>query len=114
MGNARYRGNSKAGPALYQSLQRLEVSVDQFDVGREACVHWVDPDLRAGVISISHGWGGLLDDEEDPTLRGSAVNRLIDADRNFEAICAMPHMSAIPVNAAKLAPPVMAMQQELF
>ncbi|WP_340314023.1 molybdopterin-containing oxidoreductase family protein [Rhizorhabdus argentea] len=112
---------SPNNPAFFNPADLVAMDIAAGDLielesahGRVRAVAGVDPDLRAGVISMSHGWGGLPDEEEDPALRGSAVNRLIDADRNFEAICAMPHMSAIPVNVAKLVQPVMPLQQELF
>lgn len=56
-----------------------------------------DVNVRPGVISISHGWGGLPDTAEGPDSVGTNVNLLIDTDRHFEDINAMPHMSAVPV-----------------
>ncbi len=53
-----------------------------------------DPALRPGVVSLSHGWGGLPEDETD----GACVNALIDSRNNIETINAMPRMSAIPVS----------------
>jgi hypothetical protein len=57
-----------------------------------------DPTVRAGVVSMTHGWGGLPDEtvyERD----GSNTGLLISTDRNLEPINAMPRMSAIPVNS---------------
>lgn len=56
-----------------------------------------DPTLRSGVVSMTHGWGGLPDEtiyERD----GSNDGLLISTYRDLEAINAMPRMSAIPVN----------------
>ena len=59
-----------------------------------------DPDLRPGVISVSHGYGVLPGEAEDPFGRGASTNRLIGAHGPRETINAMPRMSAIPVNIA--------------
>ncbi len=58
-----------------------------------------DEALRPGVVSMAHGFGGLPGDDPD---RGSCVNLLIDTRRHVEPINAMPRMSGIPVNIAKL------------
>jgi anaerobic selenocysteine-containing dehydrogenase len=55
-----------------------------------------DPSLRPGVVSMSHSWGGLPDDDDDG-YSGACTNRLISSDRNIEALNAMPRMTAIPV-----------------
>ena len=48
-------------------------------------------------------WGGIPGAEDHPELEGTSVNALIDTDANFEAINAMPHMSALPVSIRKAA-----------
>ena len=65
--------------------------------GRIETVVAADTTLRPGVVSISHCWGGLPG--EGP---GGNVNQLIPADRHLAPINAMPRMSAVPVNVAKL------------
>lgn len=68
------------------------------DHGRIEALAQPDDTMRRGVISIVHGWGSVAD-----TLAGRAnVNELIDARRDYEAITAMPRMSAIPVNLRAL------------
>jgi hypothetical protein len=57
----------------------------------------IDPDVRCGVISISHGFGGLPD-EVDYESQGVNTNLLISTDRDLAAINAMPRMSGIPVS----------------
>ena len=57
-----------------------------------------DASLRPGVVSLSHGWGGVVGDDSDPREVGSNVNPLISDHRNVEIINAMPRMTAIPVN----------------
>jgi anaerobic selenocysteine-containing dehydrogenase len=70
--------------------------------GRIAAIAGEDRDVKPGVVSIAHGWGALPGSNEDPSVTGSAVNALIDTDRHFEPINAMPHMSAVPVNIAPM------------
>ena len=55
----------------------------------------VQPDekLRPGVVSISHCFGGIADDDGP----GVNVNRLISCSENTQSINAMPQMSAVPV-----------------
>lgn len=55
-----------------------------------------DPSVRDGVISMSHGWGGLPQDSCDPR-KGVCTNRLVSTEHMVEAINAMPALSAIPV-----------------
>jgi anaerobic selenocysteine-containing dehydrogenase len=68
--------------------------------GRVIAIVEADPDLRPGVVALAHGWGDPPGSTANVEQSGTAVNRLIDTDRNFEAINSMPHMSAIPVNIA--------------
>ena len=57
-----------------------------------------DASLRPGVVSLSHGWGGVVGDDSDPRKVGANVNPLISDHCNVETINAMPRMTAIPVN----------------
>lgn len=66
--------------------------------GKVVAIVQSDPDMKSGVVSLPHGWGGLPAENEDPRAEGSCVNLLIDTDRNFEPINAMPHMTAVPIN----------------
>ncbi len=66
--------------------------------GRTRAAVAVDPDLRTGVVSVAHGWGGAPGDQSDPAAEGAGVNDLIDTIHRVEAVNAMPHMSAVPVN----------------
>jgi anaerobic selenocysteine-containing dehydrogenase len=56
-----------------------------------------DATLRTGVVSMSHNWGAADNEAADYERHGASTNRLVRADRVFEAINAMPRMSAIPV-----------------
>ncbi len=62
-----------------------------------------DPDLRSGVVSITHGFGGL-DGDGGFDLVGARVNDLISMERHIETINAMPRMTGIPVDVIRLAP----------
>lgn len=71
--------------------------------GRIRAVVQPDDSLRERVVSMSHNWGSLEEDPEDWTMVGSSTNALISPTNNYEALNAMPRMSAIPVNVARLA-----------
>jgi anaerobic selenocysteine-containing dehydrogenase len=64
-----------------------------------AVVH-ADAKVRAGVLSMTHGWGGPGSD--DPRVGGSNVNRLLTTDTDIETINQMPMMSAVPVEVVAL------------
>lgn len=70
--------------------------------GRVTAIAAVDDAVKPGVVSLAHGWGALPGSNEDPAVTGTAVNALIDTDRNYESINAMPHMSAVPVNIVRV------------
>jgi len=70
--------------------------------GRVVAVVEADPELRQGVVALAHGWGDPPGSNADVEQSGTPVNRLIDNDRNYEAVNAMPHMSAVPVNIVPL------------
>lgn len=55
-----------------------------------------DERLGRGVVSMSHCFGGLPGEDDDPR-RGASTNRLVDTDRHHQAINAMPTMSGLPV-----------------
>lgn len=78
---------------------RIEISSDQGNIPAEVKA---DQALKPGVVSITHGWGGLPD-ETQYDRDGSNTGLLISTDRNLETINAMPRMSAIPVNIRPLA-----------
>jgi anaerobic selenocysteine-containing dehydrogenase len=94
-------------PYNYAYLHPDEIALLQIEAGDKILISSAtdsipavvapDPTVRLGVISMTHGWGGLPDEtiyERD----GSNTGLLISTDRNLEPINAMPRMSAIPVN----------------
>lgn len=56
------------------------------------------PDVRQGVISIAHAWGGLPDEPGELSEMGSTTGVLIDVDSGYDRFTGMPVMSAIPVS----------------
>jgi anaerobic selenocysteine-containing dehydrogenase len=61
-----------------------------------------DRSLRPGVITISHGWGGLPEDGADVRAVGTNINPLISDSEHVDSVNAMPRMSAIPVNIRRV------------
>ncbi len=55
------------------------------------------PDVRQGVVSMAHAWGGLPDEPGALSEFGSTTSALIDVDSGYDPITGMPVMSAIPV-----------------
>jgi anaerobic selenocysteine-containing dehydrogenase len=58
-----------------------------------------DDTMRRGVVSVSHGFGGLPGDD---ARLGASPNLLISTDSDLQSINAMPRMTAIPVNIIRL------------
>jgi hypothetical protein len=56
-----------------------------------------DNTLRRGVLSMSHGFGGLPDADNDYLSTGVSTNLLTSTSENLQTINAMPQMSALPV-----------------
>jgi len=63
-------------------------------------------DIRPGVVSMSHCWGGSPEPAADSDARvleiGSNTNRLIDNRRHAEKYSGMPRQSCVPVTIHKL------------
>jgi anaerobic selenocysteine-containing dehydrogenase len=78
----------------------IEIRSDNGVVHAVACA---DTSLRRGVVTLSHGWGGLPGRNTDPRAIGSCVNPLISDNRDVEAVNAMPRMSAVPVSIRPIA-----------
>ncbi len=76
-------------------------SGDRVEIESEdGCVEAIvaaEPELRRGVVSMSHCYGGDPDDDAPVDQVGSAVATLIATDHDFDPICGQPRMSAIPV-----------------
>jgi len=57
----------------------------------------VDATLKPGVVSMTHGFGGMPGEEVDYLKQGASVSPLISLYRDCEPLQAMPRMSGIPV-----------------
>ena len=56
-----------------------------------------DADLRRGVVSMSHNFGGNPGDDEDPRVDGANTNRLLRTDVEYDRYTGIPRMGALPV-----------------
>jgi len=56
-----------------------------------------DADLRPGVVSMSHNFGGNPGENEDPRIDGANTNRLLRNDVEFDRYTGQPRMGALPV-----------------
>ncbi|AMK19940.1 MULTISPECIES: molybdopterin-containing oxidoreductase family protein [Sphingobium] len=74
----------------------------QSEVATVRAVAKSDPTLKPGVITISHGWGGVPGRQGDPRAGGTSINPLISDHEHVEIVNAMPRMSAIPVNLKRV------------
>jgi anaerobic selenocysteine-containing dehydrogenase len=62
-----------------------------------------DADLRRGIVSMSHGFGGNPGEVEDPRVDGANTNRLLRTDVDYDPITGMPRMGALPVSVSAVA-----------
>jgi anaerobic selenocysteine-containing dehydrogenase len=69
--------------------------------GRIPAIVEADTALRPGVVSMTHGWGSVLEDEKGGYMEsGASTCFLVDAEAR-EPINAMVRLTAIPVNIVK-------------
>lgn len=72
----------------------------------EGSVHGIvepDPDVRPGVISMAHAWGGAPSEDDQIRRIGSSTGRLSSSDGRLDPRSGQPLMSAIPVNLTSVA-----------
>lgn len=67
------------------------------DNGRIPAIVRADSTLKRGVVSMTHGFGGMPGEETDYRERGASISKLISLDRDCEPLQAMPRMSGVPV-----------------
>ena len=69
------------------------------DHGTITVVASADPTLRRGVLSITHCYGSLPGEDDDPRQYGANPARLLSLTEHRQPISQMPWMSAVPVSA---------------
>jgi anaerobic selenocysteine-containing dehydrogenase len=62
------------------------------------------PELRRGVVSMSHAFGDAPDRDGDLLKIGSSTGRLVSATREFDPYSGIPRMSAIPAKIERFDP----------
>jgi len=67
------------------------------DNGRIPAIAKADETLKRGVVSMTHGFGGLVGEDIDYREQGSSISLLISLDRDCEPLQAMPRMSGVAV-----------------
>lgn len=67
----------------------------------------VQPDatMRPGSASMTHCYGGLPGDDDDPWRYGTNPNRLLSIDENLQTISLMPQMTAVPIRIEAIEAP---------
>jgi anaerobic selenocysteine-containing dehydrogenase len=112
----RHRMNSTGGtlPALTRALPHNKGHMNPEDMARLGITDgdWIEvrseagiirviataeKELRTGIISIIHGFGGLPEEEDFNSL-GASINLLLTTDDHLQPINAMPRMTAVPVS----------------
>ncbi|WP_096701513.1 molybdopterin-dependent oxidoreductase [Magnetospirillum sp. 15-1] len=77
---------------------------DRIDVRSEAgsvlCIVEGDEGVKAGCVSISHGFGGIPDDGAAP-FQGSNINLLTRVDADFDVYTGMPRLSNVPISVTR-------------
>lgn len=68
--------------------------------GELEAVAWPDPDLRPGLVSMCHCWGGDPAEPGDVRSVGTNSGLLISVEEDCARFSGIPLMSAIPVNVA--------------
>ena len=61
------------------------------------------PDVKRGVISMAHAWGGLPGNDGEVREIGASTNRLLSNEQEYDPITGMARQSAIPVNVRPVA-----------
>jgi anaerobic selenocysteine-containing dehydrogenase len=67
------------------------------DFGTVLAVVEPDATMRRGALSMTHGFGGIPGEQDDPRVYGTNPGRLLSVDADVQTINRMPRMSSIPV-----------------
>ncbi len=97
-------------PAFMNPEDLEELGLDSGQVveitSADGAIHGIvepDPDVRRGVISMAHAWGGAPTEDDQLRTIGSNTGRLISNAGRLDHRSDQPLMSTIPVNLAKAA-----------
>jgi len=61
-----------------------------------------DPDIKRGVVAMSHSWGGLALTDEKVRDIGTPTNRLVASAEGTDRVTGLPVMSAIPIAVERI------------
>lgn len=64
-----------------------------------------DRNLRPGVVSMSHNFGGNPGEDENPRVDGANTNRLLRTDVEYDRYTGIPRMGALPVSVVPASVP---------
>lgn len=85
-------GDLEAAGLAAGDLARLRSAHDEIGVVVEP-----DATLRRGVVALTHAFGGLPGEDDDPRVAGSNAGRLLRVDDDFDPVSGIPRMGALPV-----------------
>ena len=101
----RSEGKRTYNPAFMhpEDLQRLGLKAGdlaEIRSARAAINAVVEPDatLRPGLVSMTHAYGGLPGQDDDPRVAGSNTGRLLTLDEGIQPYTGQPLMSNVPVS----------------
>ncbi len=104
-----HRSGRRHNPAFMHpgDLERLGIKTDEIvritsDHGSLLAVTEAAPELRRGVISMAHGFGGGPERDAELLEIGSNTGRLISVEHDYDPHTGIPRMSAIPVSVERL------------
>src|SRR5262249_8528710 len=61
-----------------------------------------DAELRTGMVSMSHNFGGNPGENADPPSDGATTNRLLRNDVEYDRYTGQPRMGALPVAVVRV------------
>ena len=84
-----------------EGLERGDLVRIRSPHGELEAVAWPDPDLRRGLVSMCHCWGGDPETSTDVRKVGTNTGLLISVEEDCARFSGIPLMSAIPVSVAR-------------
>jgi anaerobic selenocysteine-containing dehydrogenase len=98
-------GNRTYNPAFINPEDLAELGCQPGDIVEISSEHDTivgvvesDPDLRRGLVSMSHSFGKNPGEKEDPTVDGANTNRLLRNEGTYDPVTGQPAMGAIAVS----------------